>query len=121
MSVKNERQGKVETYISPKLVLWAWMTPESNINISLTRIERIDCRDQVVQRKEQVTLSEEELCTLRRFFPVIDQFIYFQRSVMLTSKRGHYLPKLVLVPKRQPGVQMDLTSSELPNEIKSNK
>ena len=36
---------------------------------------------------------------------------------MLPSKRGLCLPKLVLVPKRQPGVQMDLTSSELPNEI----
>ena len=36
---------------------------------------------------------------------------------MLPSKRGLCLPKLVLVPKRQPGVQMDLTSSVLPNEI----
>ena len=36
---------------------------------------------------------------------------------MLPSKRGLCLPKLVLVPKRQPGVQMDLTSGELPNEI----
>ena len=36
---------------------------------------------------------------------------------MLPSKRGIYLPELVIVPKRQPGVQMDLTSSELPNEI----
>ena len=36
---------------------------------------------------------------------------------MLPIKRGHCLSKLILVPKRQPGVQMDLTSSELPNEI----
>ena len=36
---------------------------------------------------------------------------------MLPSKRGLCLPKLVSVPKRQPGVQMDLTSSELPNAI----
>ena len=36
---------------------------------------------------------------------------------MLASKRGVYLPELVLVPKRQPGVQMDLNSSELPDEI----
>ena len=28
MSVNNERQGKVETYISPNSVLCAWMTPE---------------------------------------------------------------------------------------------
>ena len=38
---------------------------------------------------------------------------------MLASKRGVYLPDLVLVPKRQPGVQMDLNSSELPDEIKT--
>ena len=85
MSVNNERQGKVETYISPKSVLCAWMTPESNIKISLTRIERIDCRGQVVQRKEQVTLSEEELCTLRRFCPVIDQLIYFERFKYISN------------------------------------
>ena len=36
---------------------------------------------------------------------------------MLPSKRGLFLPKLVLVPKRQPVVQMGLTSSELPNGI----
>ena len=61
---------------SPNSMLCAWMTPESNIEISLTRIERIDCRGQVVQRKEQVTLSEEELCTLRRFFSVIEVEFY---------------------------------------------
>ena len=120
MSVNNERQGKVETYISPNSVLCAWMTPESNIKISLTRIERIDCRGQVVQRKEQVKLSEEELCTLKRFPPCLTSSSTFNdsnTSVMLPSKRGLYLLKLVLVPKRQPGVQMNLTSSELPNEI----
>ena len=37
---------------------------------------------------------------------------------MLASKRGVYLPELVLVPERQPGFQMDLNSSELPDEIK---
>ena len=37
---------------------------------------------------------------------------------MLASKRGVYLPELVFVPKRQPGIQMDLNSSELPDEIK---
>ena len=35
---------------------------------------------------------------------------------MLASKRGVYLPKLVLVPKRQPGVQMDIISIDLPEE-----
>ena len=38
---------------------------------------------------------------------------------MLASKRGVYLPELVLEPKRQPGVQMDLNISELPDEIKT--
>ena len=35
---------------------------------------------------------------------------------MLASKRGVYLPKLVLVPKRQPGDQMDL-SNDLPEDV----
>ena len=38
---------------------------------------------------------------------------------MLPSKRGVNLPELVSIPKRQPGVQMDLNSSELPDEIKT--
>ena len=37
---------------------------------------------------------------------------------MLASKRGICLPELFIVPKRQPGFQMDLNSSELPDEIK---
>ena len=119
MSVNNERQGKVETYISPNSVLCAWMTPESNIKISLTRIERIDCRGQVVQRKEQVTLSEEEACTLRRFFPVIDQFIYFQRFKYISNvtQQARSLSSQASLSAQTSGVQMDLTSSELPNEI----
>ena len=39
---------------------------------------------------------------------------------MLANKRGVCLPRLVLVPKRQPGVQMDLQSSDLPEEVKEN-
>ena len=35
---------------------------------------------------------------------------------MVASKRGIYLPKLVLVPKHKLGIQMDLSSSELTEE-----
>ena len=103
-------------------MLCAWMTPEGDIKISLTRIERIDCSGQIVQRKEQIIISEEELSTLKRFFQLlINLYTSSDSSLseMLASKRGVYLPELVLVPKRQPGVQMDLNSSELPDEIKT--
>ena len=69
-----------------------------------------------MQRKEQVVLSEEELTTLR----LISSSISSDSNIleMLAGKRGVCLLKLVLVPKyRQPGVQLDLTSSELPKEI----
>ena len=36
---------------------------------------------------------------------------------MLANKQGVCLPRLVLVPKRQPGIQMDLQSSDLPEEV----
>ena len=36
---------------------------------------------------------------------------------MLASKRGVYLPELILGPKRQPGVQIDLICSDLPEEV----
>ena len=92
--INTERLAKVETYLSPNSVLCAWMTPENAIKISLTRIERVDCRGLIVQRKEQVVLSEEELTTLRRFFPVIDQFIYFQRFKYMgnVSQQARSLP-----------------------------
>ena len=54
------------------------MSPESDIKKSLPRVERIECQSQVVQLKKSITLSGEELYTLRRFFPLIDQFIKFQ-------------------------------------------
>ena len=91
------------------------------LKLHKTRIGRIDCSGQIVQRKEQIIISEEELSTLKRFFPVIDQFVYFQRFMFIRNVRQQakiYLPELVLVPKRQPGVQMDLNSSELPDKIK---
>ena len=64
------------------------MNPESDIKTLLTRV---DCRGQVVQLKEQITLSEEELTTLRRFFPVIDQLIYFQRFKFFQSQQTRSL------------------------------
>ena len=33
--------------------------------------------------------------------------------------RGVYFTALVLIPKRQPEIQIDLNSSELPNEIRT--
>ena len=69
----------METYLSSNSMLCSWMIPEGDIKISLTRIERIDFSGQIVQRKEQIIISEEGLSTLKRFFPVIDQFVYFQR------------------------------------------
>ena len=69
----------METYLPPNSMLCAWMTPEGDIKILLTRLERIVCSGQIVQRKEQIIISEEELSTLKRFFPVIDQFVYLQR------------------------------------------
>ena len=54
-------------------------------------------------------------------FPDIDQFVFSRDSSlseMLACKRRVYLLELVLVPKGQPGVQMDLNSSEIPDEIK---
>ena len=75
----NERLAKAEMYLSPNLVFLAWMTRESDIKITLTRTEQINCRGQVVQRKEQITLSGDGMTILRNFIEVIDQFIYFQR------------------------------------------
>ena len=55
------------------------MNPEGDKKLSLTRVERIDCSGPIVQRKKEIKISAEELSTLRKFFPVIDQFVYFQR------------------------------------------
>ena len=56
----------------------AWRTLEGDIKFSLTRIDCIDCSGQIVQIKEQTKIFEEELSTFKRFFLVIDQFVYFQ-------------------------------------------
>ena len=36
---------------------------------------------------------------------------------MYANKQGVCLPRLVLVPKRQPGIHMDLRSSDLPEKV----
>ena len=63
----NERLAKPEMYQSPNLVFLSWMTPESDIKITLTRTEQINCRGQVVQRKGQIILPGDELTILRIF------------------------------------------------------
>ena len=117
----SERSAKVEKILSPNSMLCVWMTPEGDIKFSFTRIERIDCSGQYVQKKEQIIISEEELSTLKRFFPVIDQFVYFQRFKFIrnVSQQARSISSRTrLLLKRQPGVCMDLNSSELPDEIK---
>ena len=98
------------------------MTPEGDSKIPLTRIERFDCSGQLVQRKEQILISEEELFILKRFFQLLIN-LYTSRdsslSEMLASKQGVCHPELVSVPKRQPAVQIDLNSSELPDVVKT--
>ena len=54
----SERSAKVETYLSQNSRLCAWMTPERDNEILLTRIERIDCSGQIF-RREQIIISEE--------------------------------------------------------------
>ena len=82
-------------------MLCAWMTPEEDIKFSLRRTERNDSGKQIVPKKEQIIISEEELSTLKSFFPVFDQFVFSRDSCLLlmsVSKRGVYLSELLLVP-----------------------
>ena len=58
----------------------------------------------------------------KKNFPVINQFIYFQRykcsqNVSAEQTRSILL-RLVLVTNRQPEILMDLSSSGLPEEVK---
>ena len=72
--------------------------------------------------KDQIKTSEEELSTLKKFFPVINQFVYSRDPSLpesLASNRGVYLPEPVLVPKRQGWIQMDLSSSEMTDDIRA--
>ena len=96
-------------------MICAWLTSEGDIMFSLTRLKRTDCSGQTFQREEQKKISEEEL------FPLVDQFVYFQRFKFIrkVSQQARIIfSEIVLVPKLQPGVQMDLNSSELPEELR---
>ena len=95
------------------------MTPESYEKKSLTRSEQIECQSQVLQLKK-LTLSGEELFNLRRFFPLIDQFIKFQHynyNQNSASKQEVHSPSLDLVPKRHLGIQMVLSNCDLPEKV----
>ena len=117
----SEKSAKVQTFISPNSNFCAWITSEVDIKTSLTRIERLGCSHQIDQRKEQIVISEEVLSRLKTFFFQLLIILYTSRDSslleMLASKRALYLPEVVSVPKRRPGVQMALNSSEMPDEI----
>ena len=81
---KNQGLANAEMYLSPNLVFLAWITQESDIKISLTRTDQINCRGQVLQRKEQITLSEEELTILRNFF--LSLTIHLYSTILVFSK-----------------------------------
>ena len=75
----------METYLSPNSMLCAWRTPEDDTKISSISRERVDCSDQIVQRRKQMMFFEEELSTLKILSPVIDQFEYFQRFMFIKN------------------------------------
>ena len=80
------------------------MTPERAIKMTLTKTERNNCRGQNVQRKEQSTLSREELkiTILGSFFRwLTTSFVLNDTSILelLANKRAVSLIRLVLVSK----------------------
>ena len=96
------------------------MTPEIDIKIVMTRTEQNKFNAKMIaQRKEQNTLSLDDLTILRNFYQWLTNSSIFNDTssvTMLAKKRGVYFHRLVLVPKRQPGIQTDLHSSDLPEE-----
>ena len=71
--------------------------------------------------KKPIAHSGEKLTNLSKFFPVIEQVIYFQRYKLFQKtsqqKKRVYPSGLVLVPKLYPGTQVDLSSNDPPEEI----
>ena len=70
------------------------------------------------RKKKQITLSEKKINYFEKVSPsdwLTNSSTFNKSSLFKTLARN--LPKLVLVPKRQPGVQMDLSSSDLPEEV----
>ena len=86
----------------------------------MTRIARNNCSSQIFQRKEQIIFFEEELSTLKRFFPVTDQFVYFQRFKLVGNVRQQprsISSRTCLSTQTSAGAQINLIRCELPDEI----
>ena len=94
------------------------MKPSNESKISLIRIERIPCRGRVV--KLQINLSGEELFIFNKLFPA-DWLIHLLSTIIkiLASESELNLHRLILVHQRQLGVQMDLSSSDLPEKFRN--
>ena len=84
-----EIEQQLETNRKGDWGFWAWMNPDSEINLSLKRIERIGCRCQMVQQKESLA----------------------RKSIV-------YIRKLVLVPICQFELQLDHSGFDLHQENK---
>ena len=75
--MNSQESVKLEVNLSNSSTLCAWIPQSGTLRIAINKEERKNSGGINLLRKNQVTLSQEELLAITRVLPIIDQLTWF--------------------------------------------
>ena len=78
--ITNQNPSELETLISPNLAISTWITTSGQVLTSVIKYEKVSFKNQTLQHKQEIVLSQEELVHFATFLPILDQFIFFHQT-----------------------------------------
>lgn len=73
---------KIQTHLSPNLILCGWILPNNQLQIFLTKEERLEQRGgRTAVRSQQIAVTPQELDNFRNFLSVLDYFYHYHFNV----------------------------------------
>ena len=64
----------LQVNLSPNLTLYSYITAEEQLTVTFVKEEKVDTRGQTVLRKQQVTCTETEIETLKKYLSLLEYF-----------------------------------------------
>ena len=111
-----EELTKVEAPLSANSTIYALITKEGTLNLSICKGETIKSGTQIRPRKVRVLLTEEENRSITHLVFYIEPF-FSGENKMSDCQRKVLRPKLLLISKHPTGKEVDKNDKMLPDEI----
>ena len=75
--ITSQNPAKLETLILPNLATSTWTITSGHVLTSVTKYAKVNIKNQTLQHKQYIVLSQEELVNFSTFLPILDQFNFF--------------------------------------------